>query len=239
MPLGDDMRVSDQDREGTIAILCDAYAAGRLGLTDIRDRAGAAYRARTWGDLRRLTVDLPCHQALRPASPVLRRGTTFRQAPKPSCAPILLAILAVLAMTAAMLVRAALAPAVPLAGLALITIFLSALFAACLTISCRDPAVASMNIYEFQTLVTLCDRDDSPRAKLVSVPRRMVLQGRNGKTGRSQAFDALVSRDDDAPFRPGSSQVLVTLRLAGHDVEDYLAVGRRFNLLLGVMSDAA
>lgn len=232
-PGNDAMRASDQDREGVVAVLCDAYAAGRLGLTDIRDRASAAYRARTWGDLCRLTVDLPCHQVLRPASPELQRGTRFRQAPKPSCAPILLAVLAVLAMSAAVLVPAAFAPPVPLAGLALITISLSALFAACLTASCRDPAVTSINIYEFQALVALHDGDGSRRAKLVSMPRRVALQARNDKNGRSQTFDALVSRDNDAPFRPGSRQVLVTLRLAAHDVEDYLAVGGRFDLRLG------
>ena len=83
----DDMRASDQDREDTVAVLCDAYADGRLDLADIRDRVGAACCARTWGDLRRLTADLspqgvpvarpvsigersrigPRHQQLRPA----------------------------------------------------------------------------------------------------------------------------------------------------------------------------
>ena len=46
-------------------------------------------------------------------------------------------------------------------------------------------------------------------------------------------FQALVSCDDNEPFRPGSRRVLATLRLAGDDVADYLGVGSHFNLWLG------
>lgn len=54
-----DVRASDQDREATVAVLRDAYVAGRLNLDEVRCRAGAAYSARTWGDLRGLAADLP------------------------------------------------------------------------------------------------------------------------------------------------------------------------------------
>lgn len=59
MPGDDPMRASDRDREATVAALRAAYAAGRLELHELRDRAGGAYAARTWGDLRGLTADLP------------------------------------------------------------------------------------------------------------------------------------------------------------------------------------
>jgi hypothetical protein len=44
---------------------------------------------------------------------------------------------------------------------------------------------------------------------------------------------ALVSCDEDTPFRPGSARRLVTLRLAGNDVADYLDIGGHFDLWLG------
>lgn len=58
------MRACDQDREAAVAVLRDAYAAGRLDLGELRDRAGAAYAARTWDDLRALTSDLPWSRSL-------------------------------------------------------------------------------------------------------------------------------------------------------------------------------
>lgn len=53
------MRASDRDREATVAVLRDAFAAGRMDLAELRDRTAAVYHARTWGDLRKLTADLP------------------------------------------------------------------------------------------------------------------------------------------------------------------------------------
>ena len=62
--------------------------------------------------------------------------------------------------------------------------------------------MASVKRYKFQALVTLyAGSDGDPYAKLGSAPRRMVLRGRNEESGRSQVFTALVSCDDDAPFR--------------------------------------
>ena len=53
------MRASDRDRERAAEVLGDAYAVGCLDLEEFHDRAGAAYSAKTWGQLRDLTADLP------------------------------------------------------------------------------------------------------------------------------------------------------------------------------------
>lgn len=53
------MRAADRDREGTAEILREAYAEGRLDRSELQERADAAFRARTWGELRRLTADIP------------------------------------------------------------------------------------------------------------------------------------------------------------------------------------
>lgn len=124
----DDMRISNEDRDVAVGILCDAYAVGWIGLDEIRDRASAAYRARTWGDLRPLTSDLAPEQArarfaaAAPAPPAAgpRRG------PKRAAVPALLIVLALLAMAAPALIPTA----PPLAGVCLIVMSLSALFGA-------------------------------------------------------------------------------------------------------------
>jgi hypothetical protein len=88
--------------------------------------------------------------------------------------------------------------------------------------------------YKFQALVNMGeDGDGSPRVMLGSAPRRMVLRGRNDESGHSQIFSALVSCEDEAPFRPHGHQMLVTLRMAGDDVADYFQIGGRFDLWLG------
>jgi DNA-binding PadR family transcriptional regulator len=55
----DHMRVSDRDRERATARLCDSFAEGRLTLAELDERITAALTARTVGDLRRVTADLP------------------------------------------------------------------------------------------------------------------------------------------------------------------------------------
>ena len=57
------MRASDGDREHAADMLRDAYAAGRIDLAELHARAGAAYSARTWGELRGLTAGLPAGRA--------------------------------------------------------------------------------------------------------------------------------------------------------------------------------
>lgn len=90
-----------------------------------------------------------------------------------------------------------------------------------------------MKRYKFQALVTLLPEGDGPSARLGAAPCRMVLRGHNDESGRSQMFNALVSCDDEAPFRPASQTRLVTLRLAGDDVGDYFDIGGHFDLWLG------
>lgn len=70
------MRASDSDREKVVQILGAAYTEGRLGLDEFDDRTTAAYSAKTWGELRELTSDLPAgtsleaqHTAAPPAEP--------------------------------------------------------------------------------------------------------------------------------------------------------------------------
>jgi DUF1707 SHOCT-like domain len=60
------IRASDQDREAAVRELREAYAAGRLDLDEVGQRASAAYSARTWGELRELTTDLPAGPGILP-----------------------------------------------------------------------------------------------------------------------------------------------------------------------------
>jgi hypothetical protein len=92
-----------------------------------------------------------------------------------------------------------------------------------------------MKNYKFQALVTLYPAgNDDPYARLSPAPQRIVLRARNDTTKRSQVFNALISSDDSGrPFKPGSPRVIVTLRLAGDDVSDYLNIGGHFDLWLG------
>ena len=53
------IRASDNERDGVVDILRDAYMDGRLTLEEFEERMSAAYASRTWGDLRDLTADLP------------------------------------------------------------------------------------------------------------------------------------------------------------------------------------
>jgi hypothetical protein len=54
-----EIRASDQDRECAAEVLRDAFAVGCLDGGDLEQRGGAAYRARTLGELWDLTADLP------------------------------------------------------------------------------------------------------------------------------------------------------------------------------------
>ncbi len=91
-----------------------------------------------------------------------------------------------------------------------------------------------MQSYKFQALVTPdADDDDEARAKLSSGSLRMVLRAVNSETKRSQVFSAPVDSEDDGPFRAGSPQIMVTLRVVGDDVADYLGIGSHFSLWLG------
>lgn len=58
------IRASDQDRDVVVAALRDAYTAGRLTLEEFDERMSAACGSRTWGELRKLTQDLPVQPIL-------------------------------------------------------------------------------------------------------------------------------------------------------------------------------
>ncbi|MGV4923549.1 DUF1707 domain-containing protein [Streptomyces sp. BHT-5-2] len=57
------LRASDADRERVTEILRDALAEGRLDMAEFDERFDAAYKARTYGELERLTADLPAAAA--------------------------------------------------------------------------------------------------------------------------------------------------------------------------------
>jgi Domain of unknown function (DUF1707) len=64
MATDDPIRASDADREVVVATLREAFTAGRLTQDEFGERMSDAYAARTWGDLRQLTVDLPSQPLL-------------------------------------------------------------------------------------------------------------------------------------------------------------------------------
>jgi hypothetical protein len=53
------IRASDQDRDSAAELLSEAYAVGRLSREELDDRATVAFSAKTQGELRDLTADLP------------------------------------------------------------------------------------------------------------------------------------------------------------------------------------
>jgi hypothetical protein len=64
MATDDPIRASDSDREVVVGALRDAYTAGRITMEEFDERTSAAYTAKTWGDLRKLTADLPVQPIL-------------------------------------------------------------------------------------------------------------------------------------------------------------------------------
>ncbi len=91
-----------------------------------------------------------------------------------------------------------------------------------------------MKRYKFQALVTPRPGDEAAAHEtFCSGSHRMVLRAENSETRRSQVFSALVDAEDDGPFRPGSRQIMVTLRVVGDDAVDFLEIGSHFSLWLG------
>jgi hypothetical protein len=89
--------------------------------------------------------------------------------------------------------------------------------------------------YKFQALVTPSpDEEGDARAKLTSGSHRMVLRAESSETHRTQVFSVLVDGEDAGPFRPGTPQLMVTLRVIGDDVSDYLEIGSHFSLWSGI-----
>ncbi len=81
------IRASDMDRESVVTILRDAYAEGRLTLDEFEERMAGAYAARTWGDLRDLTADLPVQPDLSTGNPPVLPQAPGVQAPARQALP--------------------------------------------------------------------------------------------------------------------------------------------------------
>ena len=102
--MDDRMRVSDADREALTARLRDHYAEGRLTQDELDERVSAALSAKTFGELRSLTTDLPGpavvppHTAARPSwgGPPPWRRYYHRRPPVPLI--LLIALLVVLSL---------------------------------------------------------------------------------------------------------------------------------------------
>ena len=56
------LRASDEERESAVTLLREHGAAGRLDVEELEQRVGAAYEARTRGELATLLDDLPRSQ---------------------------------------------------------------------------------------------------------------------------------------------------------------------------------
>jgi Domain of unknown function (DUF1707) len=67
------LRASDAERESTVTLLREHGAAGRLDVAELEQRIGAAYQARTRGELAKLVDDLPSAPARR-ARPAVRNS---------------------------------------------------------------------------------------------------------------------------------------------------------------------
>jgi hypothetical protein len=61
------LRASDAERESAVTELREHAAAGRLDVEELEQRIGAAYAARTDGELAALRADLPAPVRARPA----------------------------------------------------------------------------------------------------------------------------------------------------------------------------
>jgi hypothetical protein len=69
----DELRVSDAERESAVGVLRDHGSAGRLDVEELEQRVGAAYAARTRGELDALVRDLPGAPPARRPGPQRRR----------------------------------------------------------------------------------------------------------------------------------------------------------------------
>lgn len=91
MATDDPIRASDIDRDAVVATLRDAYTVGRLTLDEFDERMAAAYASKTWGDLRRLTIDLPVQPVLGsdvPSRHLPAEGTLPAHPSRPTAEPV-------------------------------------------------------------------------------------------------------------------------------------------------------
>jgi hypothetical protein len=69
-----ELRVGDAERDEVVSALHEHFAQGRLGREELDERLGEALRARTVGDLRKVTADLPAPPPRVPHWPDSRPG---------------------------------------------------------------------------------------------------------------------------------------------------------------------
>jgi DUF1707 SHOCT-like domain len=101
------LRASDEDRERLVAMLREQMVAGRLTSEELGERAGAAYAATTWSELRALVKDLPVTAVFadeRVPAPTLPSRLPSRARRPPALVPVLLAFLAILIISSRLLI---------------------------------------------------------------------------------------------------------------------------------------
>lgn len=68
------MRAADTDREAVVQKLAQAYSEGRLDYAEMDERTAAVWAAKTYGELAKITADLPATVSTQPAiTPVPER----------------------------------------------------------------------------------------------------------------------------------------------------------------------
>jgi hypothetical protein len=101
LPAG--MRASDSDRDAVVSNLSEHFQAGRLTAVEFDERMGRALAARTWDELRELLADLPGTR-LAPQAAAARSSSAQPQPLPGRFAPPLIAVLAGIGITTAVLV---------------------------------------------------------------------------------------------------------------------------------------
>lgn len=75
MVFNPEIRASDADRDRVAAALREHCAQGRIAVEELNERLDSAYRARTLGDLEKVTSDLPEEDLYELPVPASRRST--------------------------------------------------------------------------------------------------------------------------------------------------------------------
>lgn len=79
MALNPEMRASDADRDRVAAALREHCAQGRISMEELNERLDSVYRARTFGELDKVTGDLPEHDMYELPVPASRTSTPARR----------------------------------------------------------------------------------------------------------------------------------------------------------------
>lgn len=79
MVLNPEMRASDADRDRVAAALREHCAQGRISVDELNERLDGVYRARTFGELDKVTADLPEHDMYELPVPASRTSMPARR----------------------------------------------------------------------------------------------------------------------------------------------------------------